>query len=253
MDTFALLFAAGSAAGFANSLAGGGALLVFPAMLAAGLPPTIANASTALTVWPGHAAAVPAALPSLRALGPRLLVHCGLGAFGGAVGAALLLATGDRLLRGLVPWLLLAATLLLAVGPWLRRRSSLRAAHGGQEGAGKWAAEGACAVYGGYFGAGLGIMLMALYEATGASGGDPRLANALKNAVASVVTGVAVVGFVLSGAIAWGAALAALAGAVIGGWIGGRAVQRANPAMVRQAVLAAAILLTMREFWALWG
>jgi uncharacterized membrane protein YfcA len=255
MDTFALLFAAGCMAGFANALAGGGALLVFPAMLAAGLPPTVANASTALAVWPGHAAAVPAALPALRPLGRRLLLHLGLGALGAAAGAALLLATGDRLLRGLVPWLLLAATLLLAAAPWLRLQAERRAAQRGGvpgRGPGAMVAELGCAVYGGYFGAGLGVMLMALYEATGASGGDPRIANALKNLVASAVTAIAIAGFVVADVIAWQPALTALAGAIAGGWLGGRAIQRASPAIVRRVVLGAAALLTAREFWVAW-
>lgn len=254
VNMLALLFTTGLAAGFANALAGGGALLVFPVMLIAGLPPTVANASTALAVWPGHAAAVPTAMAPLRALGSRrLLLHLSVGALGGIIGAVLLLATGDRLLRGLVPWLLLAATLLLAAGPWLRRRAARRAAAGQTAGFGGWAAEGVCAVYGGYFGAGLGIMLMALYEAMDVARGDLRLANALKNIVASAITGVAVVGFILSGVVAWGPALAALAGAIVGGALGGRAVQRANPVLVRRVVLAAATALTAREFWVVWG
>lgn len=243
MPELLLIAVAGIVAGGVNAIAGGGIFFIFPAMLAAGLPPITATASSAIAVWPGHAAALPAyrdRLAALRAgLGRRVVVAVA----GGLAGALLLLWTGDRAFARLIPWLLLIATLLFAFGPKLR---SLMPGELGRTGAVAAAVELAFAVYGGYFGAGLGVLLMACYALLGHD--DIHDANALKNLVASVITAVSIATFALSGVVAWPAALAGLAGAVAGGWLAARWARRVPAVWLRRGVIATGALLTVHFF-----
>lgn len=239
-----LLFGAGLLAGLVNAVAGGGTFFTFPALVSVGLPPVIANATSALAVWPGHAAAVPAAWASLSPARAGLPLRCGVALAGGLAGSALLLATDDRLFTALVPWLLFVATALFAAGPRLRRWvPALASGPGGRAAPAALAVELAVAVYGGYFGAGLGVLLMATLALVGHD--DVREAAALKNLLASVVTSIAVVLFVVAGAISWPHALPALAGAVLGGVLGARLAQRLPAIWLRRAVVAVGAALTV--------
>lgn len=240
------LFLAGVAAGLANALAGGGTLLTFPALMAAGLPPLVANASNALAVAPAHPMAAWAQrgqLPAARAMRPLLLAAL----LGGAAGAMLLLATPARLFEAFVPGLIGLATLLFAAGGALQR------ALGGAPG---WRPRRAlllmlpCAIYGGYFGAGLGIMLMAVLRLAGEA--EPHRANALKNLLASaaVLAGILILGS--AGLVAWGPTLAVLAGSVLGGWAGGRLAGRIPAAWLRGGIIAAGTAMTLFYAWRLW-
>lgn len=238
-----ILLVAGFIAGIVNAVAGGGTFFTFPALMSAGLPPVVANASSALAVWPGHAAAVPASWRNLASARRGLLARCAVALAGGLVGAALLLLTDDRLFTSLVPWLLLLATLLFAAGPRLRewtpppRSGPVRSPRLGL------AVEFLVSIYGGYFGAGLGILLMVTLALVGRD--DLREANALKNLLGSVVTSIAVVTFVAAGAISWPHALPTFAGAVLGGIVGARAAQRVPAAWLRFAVVVVGAALTL--------
>jgi uncharacterized protein len=240
----ALLLAAGVASGIVNAFAGGGTFFTFPAMMMVGLSPLVANASNAIAVWPGHGAAVVAYRKELARRGGALIGKCAIAFAGGLAGALLLLVTGERAFAGLVPWLLLAATLLFAFGPALNR---LLARDGRGLSAFGPLVEFAFAVYGGYFGAGLGVLLMAALAILGVD--DLQEANALKNLLATVVTSVAVATFVTADLIAWAPTLVVLAGAAIGGYAGARLVRRIDAASLRAAVIAVGACLTAYYFW----
>ncbi len=249
--TLLLLVSAGFIAGMINAIAGGGTFFTFPALLSVGLPPVIANATSALAVWPGHAAAVPVAWRTLASVGRGLPIRCALALTGGLVGAGLLLLTADRVFTALVPWLMLLATLLFAAGPKLRMWLPPLRRGGGRLAPLGLVMEFVVSVYGGYFGAGLGVLLIATLSLSGYE--DLREANALKNLLASIVSSVAVLTFVLAGAISWPHALPALGGAIIGGALGARAAQRVPATWLRLGVIAFGAALTLHFMARVYG
>lgn len=245
----ALLASAGLVAGVVNAIAGGGTLFAFPALVSVGLPPVVANASCALAVWPGHAAAIPVSWKHISGV-RRGLVRRSIAALGGGLlGAGLLLLSGERAFAALVPWLLLFATVLFALGPRLRRLMSERKMAEGPsatDSAVMVGIEFLFAVYGGYFGAGLGVLLMAGLTLAGHS--DFHEAAGLKNYLASLTTSIAVIVFVASGTIAWPQALCVLVGAVAGGVIGTMISRRISPNWLRIAVVSVGSILTLHYF-----
>lgn len=241
-----LLLLAGLMAGAVNAIAGGGVLFTFPAFLAVGVPPVAASASSAVAVWPGHAAALPAYRDRLRNMRAGLPVRCGIALLGGLAGAALLLLTGDRLFSTLVPWLLLFSTLLFAFGHRLRALLP-RQSTAGARSAAALAAEFAFAVYGGYFGGGLGVLLLAALSLMGHD--DLHDANALKNLLGTVISSVAVATFIMAGVVAWGPTLVTLTGAIAGGFMGARLAQRVSATWLRRGVVGIGAVLTIRFFW----
>jgi len=252
----ALLFGAGLAGGVANAMAGGATLITFPAMLAGGLPPIVANASNAVAVTPGHVVAAladRARLPPLdRALG--LAVAASL--VGGALGAILLLATPERLFTLLVPALIGIATLVFALGRQVPGRQGLggRVRSGVADGARSERLRSALlvpmAVYGGYFGGGSGVMYLAVLVVTGRE--DIRQANVLKNLLASVVSAVTIAIFVMQGVVSWPETTVMLVGAMLGGFLGGRLIAVLSPATVRAIVVLAGTLMTLVYAWRYW-
>ncbi|WP_291064978.1 sulfite exporter TauE/SafE family protein [Hydrogenophaga sp.] len=236
LTTMALLCGAAFAAGVLNAVAGGGSFLTFPALVFAGLPPIVANATSALALSPGYLGSALGFRPELRALPrQRLRRELLICAVGGVLGALLLLVTPARVFSGIVPWLLLFATLLFAVGPALARRV-LNAA-GTPLGPPRWQAPALLlvAIYGGYFSGGLGILLMALYTV----GGESRLntVNALKNLNSLVLSWLAVGAFVLAGVIAWKEGLIMMLAATGGGFCGARWSRQLNPRRLRVGVV----------------
>ena len=228
--------------GACNALAGGGTFFTFPALLAVGVPPVAANATSAISIWPGHATSLLGYRAELRRHGERLRSSAPAFVLGSIVGAGLLAVTGNGLFRHLIPWLLLTATLLFAAGPTLRARVAARRP-GTLTGPAALALDFAVAVYGGYFGAGLGILLMAVLTLVGIE--DVNEANALKNALATVVSSLAVATFILTGMIAWGPGAAVLAGAIAGGYLGVRLARWVRPAILRGAIIAVGLALTV--------
>jgi uncharacterized membrane protein YfcA len=249
----AILVAAGLAGGTTNALAGGATFFTFPAMLGIGLAPVIANASNTVALWPASLVAVWAqgrrSIADVRRL---LLPLAGVSVVGSAVGAFLLLHTSDRAFLKLVPFLLLVATALFAGSPLILRRLRARAPAGRVRlGPGKLAMMTVVALYGGYFGAGIGIMMMAGLSLAGLD--DVRVANAVKNLLAGAINGVAVVIFVASGAVAWPSALVMLVGAVTGGALGGRLAGVIPVKTLRVGVIAIGSFLTVWYFWRAYG
>ncbi|WP_245943980.1 sulfite exporter TauE/SafE family protein [Acuticoccus kandeliae] len=239
-----LLAGAGIAGGICNAIAGGGTFFTFPALIAVGIPPVVANATSALSIWPGHAVSLLGTRRVLAANARRVREGGATFAVGSLVGAALLIASGDRVFGAAIPWLILFATALFAGGPALRRH--LARQRRTPPPAAILAMEFAAAVYGGYFGAGLGIILLALLTVTGIE--PPSVANVLKNALATVATSVAILLFALTGTIDWGAAAIVFAGAAAGGVIGGRLAARVPANALRAIVVAVGLGLAWHYF-----
>jgi hypothetical protein len=245
-----LLVVAGFAGGTVNAVAGGASFFTFPAMLAVGIPPVAANASNTTALVPASLVAAWAQRRELVDAGPRRLpALAGLSLGGGAAGAVLLLLTSDRAFMALVPWLLLIATLVFALSPHilaLIRRA--RPGHGAGLHLNVWSVLILipCLVYGGYFGAGLGIMLLAGLAVAGLE--ELRVANALKNGMSALVNGIAVVVFVSQGVVVWPAALTMMAGAALGGFAGARIARRLPQPIFRAIVIGVGSLLTLWYF-----
>jgi hypothetical protein len=239
----ALLAAAGAAAGAMNALAGGGTLVTFPALLFAGLPAKVANATSTVALVPGAAASFAGYRRALRGHRPWLRALLLPSLAGGALGSLLLLATPERLFAQLAPALVLFATLLFALQS---RRSAPRAGvqpaespagpPAGPALAAAALAQLGVAVYGGYFGAGIGILMLAILGALGLS--DIHAMNGLKNLLGIAINGVAAAIFVASGAVDWPSAALVLAGAVPGGFLGARFGQRVGRRATRRIVVA---------------
>ena len=252
---------AAAAAGLVNALAGGGTLVTFPVLVGLGLPAVVANVTSTVALTPGY---LGAAFAQSRALGeqrPRLRLLLPAGALGGVMGAVLLLGSGERLFRALVPALLIVATLLLAAQDPLRRLVSGRAGRGGDDrggsgsrnatapaGAGAALLVGLAAIYGGYFGAGVSVVVLAVLALT-LDDSLVRL-NALKQAIALAINCAAAVLFLFSGRIVWPAAVVMAAASVLGGALGGRFAETIPPAALRWTVVAcgavAAVAFAMR-------
>ncbi|MGE5528375.1 MAG: sulfite exporter TauE/SafE family protein [Patescibacteria group bacterium] len=239
---------AAMAAGAVNALAGGGTLITFPALIALGLPAVTASVTNTVALCPGYLGATLAQARDLRGQAGRLLWFLPAGVLGGVIGGFLLLHTGERAFRALVPFLILLAAVLLALQDPLRALLLRRT--GGKGLAACWAALpiGLAGIYGGYFGAGLSVIVLA---ALGLLLEDSltRL-NAVKQAVALGVNVAAAVFFVFSSRVAWPVALAMAAGAMLGGAAGGRLSGRIRPAALRRVVvgigLAVAIVYLVR-------
>ena len=242
-----LLACAAFAAGVLNAIAGGGSFLTLPALVFVGVPPIMANATSALAVSPGYLGSTLGFRPELRELPrSRLNREMAISALGGIAGALLLLVTPAKLFSAVVPWLLLFATLLFAVGPALSRQAAN--ATRGASGLVKWRDPGLllAAIYGGYFNGGLGILLMALYSATGES--RIHTANALKNLNSLVLSWLSVAAFVLAGAIAWREGVLMMVTASAGGFFGARWSRRLPGQWVRWGVICTGLVMSALFF-----
>jgi uncharacterized protein len=247
MDTlfnFALLATAAFGAGVLNAIAGGGSFLTFPALVFVGVPPIMANATSALAVSPGYLGSTLGFKAELRELPTRRLWReMAICAVGGVAGALLLLVTPAHLFSGIVPWLLLFATVLFAAGPsiarWARGHADASSAYEP-----RWRdfALLAVAIYGGYFNGGLGILLMALYSVAGES--RLPVVNALKNLNSLVLSWLSVAAFVIAGAIAWQQGLLMMVAATAGGFLGARWSKRLPAQWVRAGVIAIGLLMS---------
>src|SRR5215510_14651244 len=242
----ALLFGAGLAGGVANAMAGGATLITFPAMLASGLPPIVANASNAVAVTPGHVVAALADRARLPRLDRPLIFALAASLVGGGLGAILLLVTPERLFTLLVPALIGIATLVFALGRHIRSVDGA----GARSAWLRSALLGPMSVYGGYFGGGSGVMYLAALVVTGRE--DIRQANVLKNLLASVVSAVTIAIFVMQGVVSWLETSVMLLGAVAGGFLGGRLIAVLNPTTVRAIVISVGTVITLVYAWRYW-
>lgn len=241
---YVLVGLAAVGAGLVNALAGGGTLITFPTLIAVGIPPLTANLTNTVALCPGYFGATMAQRSDLQGQRRRMWMLLPAAALGGVIGGLLLLNTGERVFRQLVPFLILLASGLLAiqdpVRKWLQRRAQQAGGQPIHEG---WAAipVGLAAIYGGYFGAGLSVIILA---ALGLLLDDTltRL-NALKQSVSLSVNVAAAILFIFSGKVIWPAALVMAAGALIGGALGGRLAGRIKPSLLRWVVVAIGLVI----------
>ena len=243
--TSGLLLGAAFGAGVLNAIAGGGSFLTLPALVFAGVPPIMANATSALAVSPGYLGSTLGFKAELRALPlAQLKRDMLIASVGGVAGALLLLVTPAKLFSGIVPWLLLFATVLFAAGPAIARRASQAAQ--GHASLAKWREPGLllAAIYGGYFNG--GILLMALYSATGES--RIHTANALKNLTSLVLSWLSVAAFVVAGAIAWREGLIMMVAATLGGFFGARWSRRLPVQWIRLGVIGTGLVMSALFF-----
>lgn len=256
----ALISVCGFFAGAVNSVAGGGSFFSFPALLAVGLPPVVANASNSVALWPGS---LTGAWAYRRELAPyrRYLVPMSLASLvGGIAGGLLLLVAGDARFSALIPWLLAFATLLFAISPkfatWLKRLRPPRsastdadadAASASAGSPGGWLTQMLVSVYGGFFGAGVGILMMASLAISGHQ--DVQHINALKNLFSVVIYSATVVTFVIAGAVSWPHVAVMLVAASVGGYLGAQIARRINGLWLRRMVIAVGTALTVYYAW----
>jgi uncharacterized membrane protein YfcA len=250
-----LLAVAAAAAGMVNSVAGGGTLLTFPALLAVSPEAKMANATSTVALWPGTMGSVYGYREDLAGARP-FLVRMGIPSLiGGALGALLLLVTGKDAFDALVPWLVLFATLLFAfsgpLGRWFRRPVAPGETPPSPERPGKRALafQFAVAVYGGYFGAGIGILMLAALSMLGLT--DIHRMNGMKIFLGMVINSVAVVIFAVAGLVHWPEALLMAAAALAGGYAGARLARRIPGGAVRGLVIAVGLVVAATRFAAL--
>lgn len=242
LETFLLLFTAGIVGGLINALAGGATLITFPAMLAAGLSPTVANASNAVAISPGHLIAAFADREKLPPLTRRTALFIAVATLGGASGAVLLLFIPERLFTLPVPGLIAFSTLLFALAP--RIQSGIAGTNGGMVPTSLPATVlGAACIYGGFFGAGLGVILTAVLSITEPN--DIRAIKAFKNLIATCVALVATLIFIIQGAVHWPETISMLIGALIGGYVGGHLIRTLSATYVRWFVIVAGSIMTV--------
>lgn len=243
-----VLCGAAAAGGALNSVAGGGSFFTFPALILAGVPPVAANATSTVALWPGSLASAAAYRQDLRKL-RRLLLPMGLASLvGGGLGAWLLLHTRDETFARIVPWLLLIATTLLASsGPLTRALRTLAQPQPEHAPVLLTLSQLLIALYGGYFGGGMGILMLAGLALHGLQ--DIHAMNGLKSLLGVLINGVAVVMFVAAGAVHWPQALVMIAGAALGGYFGAALAKRVPAARVRWLAVAVGAVLTVVFFW----
>jgi uncharacterized protein len=242
---FGFLVLAGVGAGLSGSIAGLASLVSYPALLAVGLPPVTANVTNTVSLTLNTVGSVSASGPELRGQGRRLLRLSAGALLGGAAGAALLLLTPSEAFEAIVPWLIAGASVALLVQRPPRELAAEGArAHPTHEDP-WWLPLGtfAVAVYGGYFGAAAGVMMLAMFLLSTGEG-LPR-GNALKNVVLGMANAVAAVGFVVLAPVAWSAAIPLALGLFAGGRIGPGVVRRAPQTVLRRLIALAGLGLAV--------
>lgn len=235
------LFLTAATAGALNAIAGGGTFISFPVLVFSGVPPVQANATNTVALWPGLAASSAAYLKLLdvprRLLVPLLVASI----VGGLAGALLLLKTPQHTFFHLIPWLLLGGTLLFTFGNRVRALVGTSSWHGDLENM-PWQVIAAASIfellvgiYGGYFGAGIGFVVLGMLAVIGMR--DVHAINALRTLIAAVTNASAVMTFILARAVFWPQCVVMIAGALLGGWFGAHYAQRADPQKMRYVVI----------------
>ncbi len=264
------LFIAAILAGALNSVAGGGSFISFPTLLFTGVPSIAANATNTVALWPGSLASIPPYRKDLTHERRELIIFSIVSVIGGVLGAVILLRTPQALFSAMVPWLLLIATLIFAFGnnvaQWLRqRRAKMQGASApsdatdaaeNADGNARKVSTGALittviiqfviALYGGFFGGGIGIMMLAGFAVLGMR--NIHEMNALKVVLASIINGVAIIAFAIAGAIFWAQALLMVVGSVIGGYGAAALAHQVPPKYVRWFAIAVGLIISAYFF-----
>ncbi len=245
----ALVAAAGGAL---NAVAGGGTFLVFPALLLTGIPAVAANATCTFALWPASMASAYAYRRDIDAPSTLLWLLSLTSVVGGALGAYLLLHTSNQAFEKLIPFLLLFASFVFSASHWINTKLIKRWMQPGQaHGTGTLALSAAIqfviSVYGGYFGAGIGILMIAAWSALGF--GSIHGVNGLRSLLASAVNAVALVVFLFAHTIYWQPGILMALAAIISGYLGAAYARRLPPLLVRRIVLVTAWGMTVYFFW----
>ena len=240
----ALLVVAAFMAGAMNAVAGGGSFLTFPALVFTGVPSVIANASSTVAICPGSLASAAAYrndFQNFKGVSFRAMLAVSLA--GSGIGALLLLLTPQRTFDGVIPWLLLLATLVFIFAPRLTPALQRRVHIGSTT---LLVVQFFVAVYGGYFGGAIGIMMLSAWALFGLT--DLRKMNATKTLLAGALNAVAVSLFIPAGKVWWPQTLVMLAGALAGGYLGARLARRVDQRHVRTVVIAISVTMTVVFF-----
>ncbi|PHX80873.1 MAG: permease [Thermoleophilia bacterium] len=248
MSTGDLVFAglAALAAGIINAVAGGGTLISFPVLLALGVPPITANVTNSVALVPGYLGGTLAQRGDLVGQGHRMRILLPVAALGGLVGAGLLLITPERAFSVLIPFLIIGAVVLLALGGTVKKRVSERISHlhGGRERLlGPAIGIFAAAIYGGYFGGGLGIIVLAVLGVVLVD--TLTRINALKQCSSLVINGAAALVFVFSGHVLWATAVVMLVCALGGGYLGGNLATRLPAVVLQRLVIVVGVVVAV--------
>lgn len=246
-------------AGGINSVAGGGTLISFPALLGLGVAAIAANATSTVAIWPGSLGSMWGFRRELAAVPPRMLLLAIPAALGGLAGAWLLQRTPQAMFAHLVPFLILFATVLFAIqGPVQRRLRARTAGHQAERRAGRepdrsgtWMAAAAVAqfavgIYGGYFGAGMSIMMLTLLAFLGME--DILKMNAMTSFLSLCANGVASVLFAVAHMVVWSYVLVMMAAALIGGYAAAGVARRIGRVMVRRFVILVGFTIAVALF-----
>jgi hypothetical protein len=237
------------AGGLVNALAGGGTLITFPMLTAVGIPPVVANITNTVALCPGYIGGTFAQRKDLEGQKRRMWLLLPTGVAGGIAGGILLLYTGDAVFRKLIPWLILTAVVLLATQDRMRNWVMARMSDTGHRHlneAWSMALIFPAAVYGGYFGAGLGVMMLAVLGLV-LEDSLTRL-NALKQSLSFSINIAAAVFFLFSGQVVWSAAIVMAAGALAGGVLGGRMAGSIKPVTLRWIVISIGLVVSLIYF-----
>ena len=251
MLTTTILALAGFGAGALNAIAGGGTFLTFPALVWVGVPPIIANATATFAALPGYAGSTWAYRRDIQAGdGPSLRALVTTSVLGGVLGALLLLVTPEDLFSGVIPWLLLIATLAFAAGPALLR--GLLASGRRLPDAVSLTLLLLVSIYGGYFNGGLGILLLAAFGLIGMS--DLHRMNGLKTLASLVLSAVSVATYSLAGLIDWSALIVTGLGCTAGGYVGAHMARKVQDiALLRTFIVTVGLVTTIVFFTQAYG
>ncbi len=243
-------------AGAVNSIAGGGTLITFPALIELGMDGKVANVTSTMGLFPGSFGSAWGYRREIRRIGKALILFLIPSIFGGLVGAELLLATKGETFDVLVPWLILGATILFMLQApllrWLRsRRAEALSSAPSQP---RWLVvipfQFLVAVYGGYFGAGIGILMLATLGSLGID--DIHQSNGIKNLAAACINCTAAIRFGLSGTVVWPVALIMAVAAILGGYASAGLARRIAPTTVRWVIVVIGLLATVRTAYDLY-
>lgn len=243
------LFFAGALGGALNSVAGGGSFIAFPALLFTGVPPIPANATNTIALWTAAAASGGAYRKRLDVPRRVMMPLFAASLIGGLAGAFLLLKTPAHTFMRVLPWLTLGATLLFAFGRKLAggRKSVIEHEASTAALAGTTLFQLCVAVYGGYFGGGMGIVMLAMLATLGMT--DIHAMNALKSVLGFVINGVAVVTFIVAGAVYWKHGIVMIIGGIVGGYVGAHYALKMPQKWIRMFVVLVGASMTVYFFW----
>ncbi|NMG19411.1 sulfite exporter TauE/SafE family protein [Brasilonema bromeliae] len=243
-----LLFITAFIAGGLNAVAGGGSFITFPVLIFTGVPPITANATNNTALWVAALASAGAYRQNLSIPRRQFFLLCGISLVGGVLGSVALLYTSPDVFQKLIPYLLLLATLVFTFGEplktWFQRQSQKSSESPPL--LNLMLAQLAIAIYGGFFGAGLGILMLATLTFLGIK--NIHTMNAFKTFLGSCINGIAIIPFIFAGVIAWHQAILMAVGGSLGGYLCANYARRLEPLLIRRVVMVVAFSMTIYFF-----